>query len=240
MSSCRVLKTLVVISLATLAAQAQSADTQPATATPPVADAASDARASGVLPNYRTAELSAPFTSITARQKFTIVRKITLDWPSYFTASLSSGISQLNNRNPSFGQGMQGFAHRYGASVLDHAGGNFLTEAALPILFHQDPRYFRKGTGSIRGRIAWAASRVVISRNDRGNWGFNASEFVGNGMIASLGNAYYPDARGFNPTMQRMFSQISTDALSHILKEFWPDLKKKMEQRKQRSLAPLK
>lgn len=240
MISLRVLNTLVVVSLATFAAQAQSADTQPVAAPQPVSGTPQDARAYGVLPNYRTAELGDPYTPITAKQKFTIARKDTLDWPSYFTASMFSGISQLGNSNPSFGQGMKGFAHRYGASVLDQAAGNFLTEATLPILFHQDPRYFRKGTGSIGGRIAWAASRVVISRTDHGNWGFNSSEFVGNGMIAALGNAYYPDAVGFNPTMQRMFSQIGTDALSQVLKEFWPDVKKKLGQRKSHSDAPIK
>lgn len=215
-------------------AVAQSANTAPAPSTAP-----QDARAYGVLANYRTAELSDPYKAITPGQKFTIARKDTLDWPSYFAAGMFSGISQAGNSNPSFGQGFKGFAHRYGVSVADQAAGNFLTEAILPTAFHQDPRYFRKGTGSIGSRVYWAASRVAIARNDKGNWTFNASEFLGNGMVASLGNAYYPDARGLSPTMQRMFSQIATDALSQVLKEFWPDVKKKMEQRKHRSLAPL-
>lgn len=220
MSLPRVLTALVFLSAAAICAHAQ------------------DARAYGVLPNYRTAELSAPFAPITAKQKFTIARKDTLDWPSFFVAGVFSGISQANNTNPSFGQGMKGFAHRYSLSVVDQSTANFMTEAVLPSLFHQDPRYFRKGSGSVKGRIAWAASRVLVARNDRGKWGFNTSEFLGNGMVAALGNAYYPDSRGFPDTMQRMFSQIATDALSQVLKEFWPDFKKMKERRKPSSAAP--
>lgn len=185
-----------------------------------------DKRAYGVIPNYRTAELDAPFAPLTVKQKFTIGTKDTLDWPPYITALLFSGISQLDNSHPSFGQGTEGFAKRYGAAVADQDIGNMLTEAALPSLFHQDPRFFRKGQGSVKSRIYYAASRVVVAKSDAGRWQFNVSEFLGNGMVASIGNLYYPDERGFGSTMQRMFSQIGTDAVSQVAKEFWPDLKK--------------
>ncbi|MDQ1470044.1 MAG: hypothetical protein QOJ99_1524 [Bryobacterales bacterium] len=191
-----------------------------------------DKRAYGVLPNYRTAELGTPYLSITTNQKFTIARKDTLDWPSYIMAGFFSGVSQLGDSNPSFGQGLKGYGHRYICSVADQDIGNFMTEAILPTVFHQDPRYFRKGHGSVMGRIAYAASRSVIAKNDSGGWTFNAAEFLGNGMVASLGNAYYPDQVGFNPTMQRMFTQIGTDSLSQVMKEFWPDIKRKLTRKR--------
>ena len=145
---------------------------------------------------------------------------------AYILAAGFAGLSQINNSNPSFGQGSEGYAKRYLASVADQDIGNFMTEAIMPSLFHQDPRYFRKGHGSVGGRILYAASRVIVTKGDSGNWQFNASEFVGNGIVAAIGNAYYPDAKGFDPTMQRMFTQIGTDAVSQVLKEFWPDVKK--------------
>ena len=213
---------------------------EPQAANPPAAAPATvepDKRAYGVLPNYRTAELGAVYTPITVKQKFTIARKDSLDWPSYLTASMFAGISQLNNSNPSFGQGMAGFGKRYGSSAVDQVAGNFLSEAIMPSLLHQDPRYFRKGKGSTASRLLYAASRSVIAKSDKGNWTFNASEFLGNGMVASLGNLYYKDDRGFSPTMQRMFSQILTDSLSQCLKEYWPDVKAFMERRKARKAA---
>jgi hypothetical protein len=193
---------------------------------------AQDNHAFGVLANYRTAELGTVYAPITVGQKFTIARKDALDGPSYVLAGLFSGISQLNNSNPSFGQGLKGYVRRYATSITDQVTGNILTEAALPSLLHQDPRYFRKGTGSFVGRVAYAASRVAVTKNDSGNWTFNTSEFLGNGMVGALGNAYYPDGRNFSGTMQRMFTQIGTDAISQVLKEFWPDVKKRLAQRR--------
>jgi len=202
---------------------------QPVAETVPLAgaDTVTDKRAFGVLPNYRTAEADAPWSPITAKQKFTIAKKDTLDGPSYLMAGFFSGISQLNNSNPSFGQGVKGYARRYASSLADQSIGNFMTEGILPSAFHQDPRYFRKGHGSVMSRILYAASRSAVAKTDSGRWTFNASEFLGNGIVASIGNAYYPDDVGFKPTMQRMFTQIGTDSLSQVLKEFWPDVKRK-------------
>jgi hypothetical protein len=186
-----------------------------------------DKRVFGVLPNYRTADGTLPFSPITTQQKFRIAIKDTFDYPSYILAGGFAGISQWNNSNPSFGQGMKGYAKRYAASVSDQIMGNFMTEAILPSVLRQDPRYFRKVNGSFGSRLLYAATRVAVAKTDNGNWTFNASEFLGNGIVASIGNAYYPDSVGFGPTMQRMFTQIGTDAISQVLKEFWPDIKRK-------------
>lgn len=186
-----------------------------------------DKRIFGVLPNYRTADGSIPFRPITTKQKYTIAKKDTFDYPSYLLAAAFSGWSQLNDSNPSFGQGLKGYARRYGSAVADQDLGNFMTEAIFPSMLHEDPRYFRKVNGSVMGRLGYAATRVLVTRTDAGNWRFNTSEFLGNGTVAALGNLYYPDARGFGGTMQRMGTQIGTDAISGVLKEFWPDIKRK-------------
>jgi hypothetical protein len=185
-----------------------------------------DKRILGVLPNYRTADGTVPFMPITTKQKFTIARKDTLDYPSYVLAAAFAGISQVDNSNASFGQGLKGYARRYGSAIADQDLGNFMTEAIWPSMLHEDPRYFRKVNGSVKGRLAYAATRVLVTRTDAGKWRFNTSEFMGNGTVAAIGNWYYPDARGLLPTLQRMGTQIGTDAISGVLKEFWPDIKK--------------
>ena len=186
-----------------------------------------DKRILGVLPNYRTAEGSDPFRPISTQQKFTIATKDTFDYPSYGLAAAFAGLSQLQNDNPSFGQGLKGYARRYGSAVVDQDLGNYMTEAIMPSLLREDPRYFRRGHGSFLGRVAYAASRVTVTKTDAGNWRFNTSEFLGNGIVASIGNLYYPDDIGLRYTAQRMFTQIGTDAFDNILKEFWPDVKRK-------------
>jgi hypothetical protein len=186
-----------------------------------------DKRIFGVLPNYRTADGTTPFMPITTKQKFTIATKDTFDYPSYMLAAGFSSISQLENSNPEFGQGLKGYAKRYATAVSDQDLGNFMTEAIFPTLLHEDPRYFRKVNGSFGGRFAYAVERVFVTRTDSGGSRFNFSEWVGNGTVATIGNAYYPGERGFGYTMQRTVTQVGTDAVSDVLKEFWPDIKKK-------------
>lgn len=196
-----------------------------------VAQPVQDNRAFGVLPNYRTVEGSAPFTPITSRRKLTIAWKDTMNPPSYVMGGLFSTVAQINNTHPSFGQGVKGFSQRYVTAVADQNVGNMLTEGFLPTLFHDDPRYFRSGRGGIWSRTGYALSRVLVTRSDRGNWRFNTSELLGTGMAASLGNLYYPDSRSGAATLERMSLQIGTDAFSNILKEFWPDVKRKLHRR---------
>ena len=100
----------------------------------------------GVLPNYRTVEGSTPFSPLTAKQKLTIATKDTIDGPSYVMAGLFSALYQLTDQNPSFGQGLKGYARRYASAIADQDIGNYMTEGFIPVLTHEDPRYFRRGT----------------------------------------------------------------------------------------------
>jgi hypothetical protein len=72
----------------------------------------------------------------------------------------------------------------------------------------------------------WSVERIVVTKTDSGGSQFNFSEWLGNGTVAAIGNLYYPNERGFGSTMQRMGTQVGTDAISDVLKEFWPDIKK--------------
>src|SRR5882757_2963748 len=94
----------------------------------PVIPAVEDKRAFGVLPNYRTTENSLPFSPITTKQKFTIAIKDTFSPPSYLLGGVFAGVSQFNNSNPSFGQGVEGYAKRYLTNTADQDIGNFMTE----------------------------------------------------------------------------------------------------------------
>jgi hypothetical protein len=64
-----------------------------------------DKRAFGVIPNYRTADASAPFRPLTTGQKITIAAKDSFDWPPILTSAAYAGLGQLSNqtRNDSGG-----------------------------------------------------------------------------------------------------------------------------------------
>lgn len=205
---------------------------RPAQTTPeaPAGDAVEpDKRVFGVLPNYRTADDNTEYSPITSKQKLRIATKDTLDYPLFLVGAGFAGLAQLTNQHPDFGQGFKGYAHRYATAYSDQFIGNYLTEGFLPLLFRQDPRYFRIGPsrGGVWYRTGYAASRIFVSKTDRGHNTFNASEILGNSIAAGIGNAYYPTERHFEDNIQRLYTALATDAVSQILKEFWPDIKRK-------------
>jgi hypothetical protein len=180
----------------------------------------------GVLPNYRTANPLDVYEPLTSKQKLTIAAKDAFDWPNFIVAAGFSGIYQAQNSNPTFGQGVKGYVHRYWTSLIDQSMGNMLTEGVMPSLLHEDPRYFRKVVGSKKSRLGYALTRVLVTKTDSGGTRFNFSEFLGNGVMAGIGNLYYPSSRGFPDTFERLGLQVGADSLSNVLKEFWPDIKR--------------
>jgi hypothetical protein len=88
------------------------------------------------------------YQPISAAAKFKIARQDTFDRGTVALAGLFAGEAQFDNSDRSFGQGAGGYAHYFAASYADFAIGNYMTEAVLPVLLHQDPRYFRRGHGS--------------------------------------------------------------------------------------------
>jgi hypothetical protein len=184
-----------------------------------------DKRAYGVLPNYRTAELSTPFQPLTAKQKMTIAAKDSFDGAVYPTALVMSLIYQAQNSNPSFGQGFKGYAQRAGTAFGDQMIGNMMTEGFMPALMREDPRYFRIAHGSFGHRLWYASTRIIIMPTDSGSKSFNFAEWGGNSVAVGISNFYYRDGRTWGDNVQRLLVQCGTDSLSNVLKEFWPDVK---------------
>ena len=139
-----------------------------------------DKRAFGVIPNYRTADASLPYEPISASHKLVIGLKDSFDGPTFPVAAVFATIHQAENDNPSFGQGMAGWARRFGTAIGDQVICNMMTESFMPMLLRQDPRYFRIGKGtSAWHRAAYALTRIFVTLNDSGKRSFNYSEIVG-------------------------------------------------------------
>jgi hypothetical protein len=188
-----------------------------------------DKRIFGVLPNYGTTSGTAPFMPITAKQKFTIAAKDTFDYPVYLIAAGFAGLYQMDDQNPSYGQGLKGYAKRFGSAYGDQAASNLLAEGLIPAVMHQDPRYFRLGPARTKWyRIGYALRGVMVTKNDRGTWTFNAGEWVGNAAAVAISDLYYPDdTRDSLDNAEKLLVQVATDAFTNVLREFWPDIKQK-------------
>jgi len=242
----------IVLSMAALIpGLAQSQDSTGAPPVPPAqkpADATSnpepekqDKRVFGVFPNYRTTDGNVPFQQISSKQKLLIGLKDSFDWPVYPVGGLFAALYQIEDQNPSFGQGMKGYARRYGTALGDQIIGNMMTESFMPTLLHQDPRYFRIGKrrGGVMYRMGYAASRIFVSRTDSGGSQFNASEWLGNSAAVAISNAYYPDTRTVSDNIERLGIACATDAFSQVMKEFWPDVKHLLFHRHEPDVQPL-
>jgi hypothetical protein len=179
----------------------------------------------GVLPNYRTAELTTDYHPISSEYKLHIALKDSFDYPLMGVSAAYAGLYQLEDSHPQFGQGTVGYFRRLGTSYADQVIGNMMTEGFLPILFREDPRYFRKAQGSKKSRAAYALSRIFVTRTDEGTPTFNFAEILGNGIASGVGLSYYSDDRDFTDYLQNWGTQLATDAFSQVLKEFWPDIK---------------
>jgi len=233
------LASLALVSVFVTLLHAQDVVSSDPPAVSPIPDAAQttpalEKRALGIIPNFRLADANQPFSPISPSRKLYIAFKDSTDFPVYPTAAVFAAVYHVQNQNPSFGQGMKGYAHRFITAYTDQVVGNFMIEGFLPIAFHEDPRYFRLGESepSKKKRLLYAASRIFVTRTDRGNRSFNFSEWVGNAVTAGVGNAYYPDSRRLGDNIQRMCVNLGADSLGFVLKEFSPDIRRAFSRKK--------
>jgi hypothetical protein len=131
----------------------------------------------------------------------------------------------LVDSNSGYGWGPAGYFKRVGSNYADNVNGELIGNALLPQLLHQDPRYFRKGTGSIKSRIWVAALSTVVCKGDNGKTQFNVSNVLGNYISGAISNAYYPaDQRGVALTLENGTEVTLFGALGGQMYEFAPDI----------------
>jgi hypothetical protein len=192
---------------------------------------AAQQRILGIIPNYRTYPSLKDYKPLTTKEKLNIATQDAFDRGTFFMAGLFAGYSQSIHANPSFGQGIEGYSHYYAASFADFSIGDYMTEGLFPVLLHQDPRYFRRGTGSGPRRLLYAMGQIFWTQTDSGGRMFNFSEIGGNAAASAISQAYYPENRTAGDAASKLGVQVGMDMASNILKEFWPDLQRKLSRK---------
>jgi hypothetical protein len=180
-----------------------------------------------VLPNYRTINESDVKGPLTNRQKLTIASKDSFDYPLVLLAGALAGIGQWADQDPSYGQGMAGFGKRLASGYADQALGNMMTEGFFSVLLHEDPRYYRRGTGTTLSRTNYAFTRIFVTHADSGVTRFNYAEWGGNAAATAISNSYNRDGRTAQDNALKLIEQCAIDGIGQVLKEFWPDIKEK-------------
>lgn len=163
--------------------------------------------------------------ALDASEKFHLFTQDTIEPVTFIGAAFDSGLAQAEDNDPSFGQGTAGYAKRYGAALADSVSTGFFHTYFFPVVFRQDPRYYRKLEGSAPGRLGHALSHVFVAESDSGRKTFNFSEWLGTTSSVVLNNAYHPgNSRGIGAASQRIGVSIAWDAGFDVLREFWPEV----------------
>lgn len=200
----------------------------PANVAPPL-QARQTKRILGIIPNFRSVTADEKLPPISTHDKFKLMLEDSFDYSSFIYVGILSGIGQAQNSYPEFHTGGPAYARYYWHSFVDTVDGNLMTEFAFPTVLHEDPRYYTLGRGGFFKRAGYSFSRLVVTRNDRGNTTPNISEIVGNGSAAGIACLYYPGPeRTWTKTGQRWVTQVGLDGFSNIVKEFWPDINSKL------------
>ena len=190
----------------------------------------------GFVPNYYVSYDSNP-VPLTTKQKFKLAWRANYDPFNWLVNAGISGVQQATDSFKGYGQGMQGFSKRMGANTADNFFAVMIGGAILPSLFRQDPRYFYKGSGTVRSRIGYSFATTVICKGDNMRWQFNYSGILGGLAAGGISNIYYPSSSRSGATV--MFEGagigLAGSAVQNLFQEF---IIKKLTPGARRSDAP--
>jgi hypothetical protein len=179
----------------------------------------------GVMPNYRAVSAGAIPPPPTPKEAFKIASDNSFDYSSFVFTGLTSMIAEGDDAHPKLGKGVPGFWAYSWRGFLDKTDGNYWVIFALPTVFHEDERYYARGSGSIWRRSVYATSRVLITPNYQGHNTFNAAELAGRAIAQGISVTYYPSSdNSFDDLASKFGYSVLRDAATNAFREFWPDI----------------
>jgi hypothetical protein len=177
-------------------------------------------RVLGFIPNFYVSYVP-DAVPLTSKQKFELAWKTNLDPVTFAIAGGVAGVEQWQNNFAGYGQGAQGYAKRFGAAYADSFTSTMIGGWMLPSLLKQDPRYFYKGTGSVRSRTLYALANAVMCKGDNGKWQVNYSGILGGLASGGISDLYYPASdRGAALLFENALIGIGTSAAENVIQEF--------------------
>lgn len=197
------------------------------------------------MPNFLTLQGREKLPPLSSKDKFKVVALGTFDYFEYPWWGVLAALNQAENNEPGYGQGWSGYGKRYGSTAGDSMIENFMVGAVFPSVLHQDPRFYQSEGGGFFKRSGYAISRIVVTRSDSGKSQFNYSEVFGSAIAAGISTySYHPRStfvststnphlfvasdRTFSNTLSTWETQLTLDAITIAVKEFWPDIHRKL------------
>jgi hypothetical protein len=219
--------------LGTAVAQTTTSDSPPpANSQAQQKEAEDSKRVFGVVPLFSVTN-QANAAPLTPGQKFKLFERTGFDYFNFLSTGFQAALSQASNEFPQYGQGVEGYAKRYGATFADQVSSNFFANFVYPVLLKEDPRYFRLGYGSAKKRIFHAVEQEFVAHKDHGGRTFAFDNILGAFTSGTLSNAYYPsNDRGVGLTISRSLIAILYGSAGGLFNEFSPDIQRKLFRKK--------
>lgn len=87
--------------------------------------------------------------------------------------------------------------------------------------------------------MGYSVSRIFITRTDSGGEQFNYSEIFGSAISAGISTySYHPYADRTLPNTASVWAtQVGYDTITIVVKEFWPDIRRKISHKPQPGAA---
>jgi len=182
-----------------------------------------------MMPNYRAVSAGSIPPPPTPKEAFKIATQNSFDYSAFIFVGVTSFLAEATAAHPQLGHSFEGYGQYYWRGFLDKTDGNYLVIFALPTIFHEDERYYAKGEGGVWKRGIYAASRVLITPNYHGHATVNLAELLGRGMAQGISASYYPSQdRTGGELAQKFAFAIGRDALTNVVREFWPDISRRV------------
>jgi hypothetical protein len=105
-----------------------------------------------IIPNYRAVSANTHLPPLSFKEKFWLATEDTFDYSDFLLVGGLAGISLAQKSQPSFGQGGAGYGRYYWHIFADGGIENYMTEAIVPAVTKEDPRYYTLGQGGFINR----------------------------------------------------------------------------------------
>jgi hypothetical protein len=165
-------------------------------------------------------------TPLTAGQKMKrSLRNAFLSPTPYIFSAFSATLTQAREKglpDKEFEDEFGDWASRYARTFATRTTRSVFTNGVYASLFKQDPRYYRPTNKGFGYRVLYAASRVVLTRDDDGNEEPNYSRFAGSMTASALANIWERstpdhDRIGTDATLRRFTLYFVYDAATNVL-----------------------
>ncbi|MGA8029278.1 MAG: hypothetical protein WB992_19225 [Bryobacteraceae bacterium] len=171
-------------------------------------------------PNQLPDTMHAPPFTVRDKFEYRIVQGFGLR--GFAGAFIGAAIGQARNSPHEWGQGVSGFAERYGSGFA----GNFSRQSFAFVLesaFREDPRYFPSEDKSMKLRALNAAKQVFLCRTDQGGDSFAWARVMSQFGAGQFTNLWQPKSTGsVHAGITRAFIGLGADGAYNFMQEFIP------------------